>query len=94
MVDPAHRHRATVRDVAEKAGVSISTVSLAFHYPDRVATTTRQRIVAVAAEIGYAPRAQAASQSNARFFILLMEELSLFAFPETVYGTIIRTIEE
>jgi LacI family transcriptional regulator len=94
MVDPARRRRATVRDVAEKAGVSISTVSLAFHYPGRVAATTRQRIAAVSAELGYAPRTQAASQPNGRFFLLLMEELSLFAFPETVYGAILRTLEE
>ncbi|MDA8194852.1 MAG: LacI family DNA-binding transcriptional regulator [Thermaerobacter sp.] len=46
---------ATVRDVAEAAKVSVSTVSLAFNQPSRVAEATRLRILAVAGELQYRP---------------------------------------
>ncbi|MGW2091960.1 LacI family DNA-binding transcriptional regulator [Promicromonospora sukumoe] len=45
----------TVHDVARAAGVSISTVSRALTAPERVAATTRDRVVRVAAELGYRP---------------------------------------
>ena len=50
----------TVRDVARAAGVSISTVSRALSVPDKVATETRDRVTAVAAELGYQPNRAAA----------------------------------
>jgi DNA-binding LacI/PurR family transcriptional regulator len=43
----------TVRDVARAAGVSIAVVSYAFNRPDRVASATRERVLAAAAAIGY-----------------------------------------
>ncbi len=45
--------RVTIYDVAERAGVSISTVSLAVSAPHRVRQETRERIVAAATELGY-----------------------------------------
>lgn len=45
--------RVTIYDVAARAGVSISTVSLAVSAPHRVRQETRERIVAVATELGY-----------------------------------------
>lgn len=45
--------RPTLADVAEAAGVSVSTASLAFSGAGPVATATRQRILACAAELGY-----------------------------------------
>ncbi|MGN7978844.1 LacI family DNA-binding transcriptional regulator [Microbacterium sp. 22195] len=45
--------KATIYDVAERAGVSISTVSLAVNTPHRVRAETRERIVAAAAALGY-----------------------------------------
>ena len=43
----------TLRDVARAAGVSIAVVSYAFNRPDRVAVATRERVLAVAAALGY-----------------------------------------
>ena len=43
----------TVRDVARAAGVSIAVVSYAFNRPDRVAVATRERVLVVAAALGY-----------------------------------------
>ncbi len=45
----------TIYQVAEKAGVSISTVSLAINHPQRVSAETRARVIAAATELGYAP---------------------------------------
>ena len=45
----------TSSDVARAAGVSRSAVSFAFNSPQRISAATRDRILAVAAELGYAP---------------------------------------
>ena len=50
----------TVRDVARSAGVSISTVSRALSAPEKVAPETRDRVAAVAAQLGYQPNRAAA----------------------------------
>ena len=48
------RHgRVTIADVAERAGVSTSTASLAFRSAGPIVPSTRDRILAVAAELGY-----------------------------------------
>jgi hypothetical protein len=52
---PARPRRATARDVAERTGRSLSTVSLVINGKDqgRVAAQTRERILAAATELGY-----------------------------------------
>ncbi len=45
--------RPTIADVAERAGVSTSTASLAFRGSDRVRDGTRERIFAAATALGY-----------------------------------------
>ncbi len=45
----------SARQVARRAGVSIATVSRAVNDPGSVAETTRERVLAVAAEMGYRP---------------------------------------
>ncbi|GID94653.1 alanine racemase [Amorphoplanes digitatis] len=45
----------TSSDVAAAAGVSRSAVSCAFNNPQRISVATRERILAVAREIGYTP---------------------------------------
>jgi DNA-binding LacI/PurR family transcriptional regulator len=49
----------TIYDVAVKAGVSISTVSLAFNSPERVRQETLQRIMATVDELGFVPKTEA-----------------------------------
>lgn len=50
---PERRRRPTVRDVARTAGVSVAVVSYTFNRPERVASATRERVLAAAAAIGY-----------------------------------------
>ncbi len=45
----------TSSDVAKAAGVSRSAVSFAFNNPHRISAATRERILAVAGEMGYTP---------------------------------------
>ena len=53
------RTSATIYDVALRAGVSISTVSLALNAPDRVKPNTLARIMAAVDELGFTPKAEA-----------------------------------
>lgn len=49
----------TVYDVAERARVSIATVSRVYRNPDTVRAQTRERVLAVARELGYVPSGNA-----------------------------------
>ncbi|GIM97394.1 LacI family DNA-binding transcriptional regulator [Paractinoplanes toevensis] len=51
----------TIYEVADRAQVSISTVSNVLNKPDRVSPATRQRVLAAADELGFIPKMQAVS---------------------------------
>src|SRR5664279_5547553 len=55
----------TIYEVAQRAGVSISTVSLAINHPDRVRADTRDRIMSVIDEIGFVPKERAVVRARA-----------------------------
>ena len=48
-----------IKDVAERAGVSIATVSLALNGNERINVKTRRRVAEVARELGYQPNPSA-----------------------------------
>lgn len=50
---------ATIYDVAEKAGVSASTVSRVFNNSDRISAATKEKVRQAANELDYRPNAQA-----------------------------------
>ncbi|MDA3803254.1 LacI family DNA-binding transcriptional regulator [Clavibacter sp. CT19] len=58
--------RPTVYDVAERAKVSIATVSFAFSRPDQISVATRERVLETAREIGYVPSASARGLARGR----------------------------
>lgn len=45
----------TIKDIAEKAGVSKTAVSFAFNSPEKISTETCQRIIKIANKLGYMP---------------------------------------
>jgi len=49
----------TIREVSKLSGVSVSTVSRVFNGYDDVSAATRQRVLAAAQELDYAPSAAA-----------------------------------
>jgi LacI family transcriptional regulator len=54
----------TIYEVASRAGVSISTVSLALNRPERVATSTRDRVLRVVEELGFVPKEAAVARAR------------------------------
>jgi DNA-binding LacI/PurR family transcriptional regulator len=54
----------TIYDVAQRAGVSISTVSLALNKPDRVQAATLARIMDVVDELGFVPKSEAVTRAR------------------------------
>jgi len=55
---------ATIYDVAEKAGVSISTVSLALNTPRRVKPQTLERVLAAIDELNFVPKTEAVARAR------------------------------
>ncbi len=58
--------RVTIRDVARTAGVSTTTVSDALNGRGRLPAATRDRVAAIAGELGYSPRAAARNLREGR----------------------------
>lgn len=56
----------TIRDIAARAGVAVSTVSRALSNPDRVSVRTRERIEKIARELEYVPSTHARGLSSGR----------------------------
>ncbi|GAA4153606.1 LacI family DNA-binding transcriptional regulator [Gryllotalpicola daejeonensis] len=63
---PDRAARATIYTIAERTGVSISTVSLAINHPHRVSDATRKKIVEAARELGYRPDGAWRARTGAR----------------------------
>jgi len=56
--------KVTIYDVADAAGVSISTVSNALNRPDRVREDTRRRVLQAAQSLGFTPKSEAVNQAR------------------------------
>lgn len=57
-------HRVTLRDVAERVGLSVNTVSRALAGKDQVSETTREAIQREARRLGYVPNSHARSLAS------------------------------
>src|SRR5918997_2724480 len=77
--------RATLQTIADAVGVSRSTVSNAYNRPDQLNPRLRARILAVAAELGYAgpdPAARRLRTGHAGAIGLLFTEALSYAFTD------------
>ncbi len=63
---------ATIRDVAKRAGVSVSTASLALNGRPLVSEETRRRVLQAARELDYHPNAVAKSLADGRTRVLAL----------------------
>ncbi|HTO28640.1 MAG TPA: LacI family DNA-binding transcriptional regulator [Devosia sp.] len=91
MDDDRYPQRATIRDVAQRAGVSIGTASKALNDNGRLKTETRERVIAAAQELGFRPNSLAQSLHRTRSMtvgVLSTDSFGRFAFP------IIEALEE
>ncbi|MEV0614734.1 LacI family DNA-binding transcriptional regulator [Nonomuraea sp. NPDC050404] len=74
--------RPTINDVAQAAGVSKSAVSYALSGRGRIGAETRERVLAVAAELGWQPSQQARGLSSSRTYAVGL----VFARPAELIG--------
>ncbi|HEY8590322.1 MAG TPA: LacI family DNA-binding transcriptional regulator [Naasia sp.] len=78
----ARRPTVTIKHVAELAGVSLGSVSMALNHPDRVTPEMRARVLKAVDELGFvrnsAARSLAAGTSNTVGFVLIDLENSYF----------------
>jgi len=58
--------RATIKDIAARAGVSKTTVSFALNHPKRISKETYKRIMAIVQELGYFPNPVARTLTTKR----------------------------
>ncbi len=73
--------RATITDVASRAGVSIKTVSRVLNRERNVREAVRARVLAAAKQLGYAPSLSARGLAGARSYVLAL----LFDHPSFSY---------
>lgn len=78
----------TIYDIADRAGVSIATVSRVFSGRSRVAESTRERVFAVARELGYKPNVSARSlaRQSTRVVAAVVPMLTSYFFMEVIRG--------
>ena len=91
-LDGRHRRvagdRSTIEDVATAAGVSVATVSRALRGLPNVAASTRERVAAVADELGYRPDPAAARLAAGRSTVVtvVVPDLAGWYFSTVVAG--------
>ena len=78
----------TIYDIAREADVSIATVSRAFNNSPRVSQSTRDRIFAIAREMGYQPHASARSLAKRQSHLVsaIIPMLTSYFFLEVLQG--------
>lgn len=67
----------TIRDIADRAGVSVSTASLALNGDARVRPATRERVLEAARELSYHPTHAAKSLSSGRAYAINVVNLAM-----------------
>ncbi|WP_409433582.1 LacI family DNA-binding transcriptional regulator [Litorimonas sp. RW-G-Af-16] len=64
--------KATITDVAQKAGVSMKTVSRVLNKEPNVAEKTRERVMAVASELRYSPNLAARGLASSKSYLIAL----------------------
>ncbi|MDN6227929.1 MAG: DNA-binding transcriptional regulator CytR [Enterobacterales bacterium] len=79
---------ATMKDVAEHAGVSTATVSRALMNPEKVSASTRQKVEQAVLAVGYSPHALARSskRNESRTILVIVPDICDPFFAEVIQG--------
>lgn len=89
------RRRITIADIASRAGVSIGAVSFALNGREGVSQATRERVIAIANEMGWAPASAArslAAKTTETIGLVLTRDPSTLGI-ETFYMRFIAGLE-
>lgn len=85
----------TIRDIAKRAEVSVSTASLAMNGDSRVKESTRQRILEIAHELNYHPSRAAKSLSEGRTYNLhLLNPLADSGLSSSFFTRFVKGVHE
>jgi len=86
--DPTRKSAATLRDVAELAGVSTSTVSRTLERPEAVAEETQRRVMEAVTACGYTPNISARNlrKMETRLITVMLPDVTNPFFNEIVRG--------
>lgn len=79
---------ATMKDVAEKAGVSTATVSRALMNPEKVSAATRNKVEQAVIAVGYSPHSmtRSARRSESRTILVIVPDICDPFFSEIIRG--------
>ncbi|MGO1926516.1 MAG: LacI family DNA-binding transcriptional regulator, partial [Brachybacterium tyrofermentans] len=82
------RMATTLKDVAALAGVSVATASRAFQRPELVGATSREKVLAAAADLGYSPNRSARALITGRSGVygVIVPDLENPFFPAVLKG--------
>lgn len=88
MEDKRNLSAATMKDVAEKAGVSTATVSRALMNPEKVSATTRQKVEQAVMDVGYSPHAlsRSAKRNESRTILVIVPDICDPFFADVIQG--------
>jgi LacI family repressor for deo operon, udp, cdd, tsx, nupC, and nupG len=88
VAQPTRPSKASIRQVARLAGVSIATVSRALATPDKVSNKTRLKVLAQVARTGYRPNLLARNFRSKRAFsiVVLVPNIANPFFAEVIRG--------
>jgi LacI family transcriptional regulator len=86
---------ATIYDVAERARVSISTVSRVLNSPDAVQPATRSRVFVAIDELGFVPKAEAVARArkNLGRIGILTPYFTFFSFVDRLQGLSMASVD-
>jgi DNA-binding LacI/PurR family transcriptional regulator len=85
----------TIHDVAREAEVSLSTVSRVFNNKGNISNETKEKVIAVAAKLGYRPRSYKKQENTAKkdIGIIFSKRLSSLIL-DPFYGQVMAGVEE
>jgi DNA-binding LacI/PurR family transcriptional regulator len=89
--------RVTLQTIADRVGVSRMTVSNAFSRPDQLSAKLRDRILAVAGELGYVgpdPTARALASGSAGAVGLLLSDTPTYALTDEIAMAVIAGVAD